>query len=567
MSRYTVHTSLTPQERESLNTYSDLVAHLLFHRGLTTNETAQAFINPDFEAHTHDPFLLKDMDTAVDRILHAIASDQKIAIYSDYDADGIPAAVIMNDFFREIGYTNVTTYIPHRNKEGFGLHKQAIKKLHDQGAELIITLDCGISDVEQVAYANELGIDVIITDHHEAHEVLPPAHAIINPKQPNCQYPEKMLCGSGVGFKLVQALIKKGDFNLIEGWEKWLLDMVGIATLSDMVPLTGENRVFAHFGMIVLKKTRRKGLLQLFKDLRVRQNILTETDVTFSITPRINAASRMGEPMAAFTMLSSQDEIEAQRMVSHLHEINDERKGHVASMVRQIKETLKKKYAHTRPHAVVIGNTNWRPSLLGLAATKILEEYMVPVFLWGRGEGSDLKGSARSPKGIDLVQIMTKVPSPILETFGGHMNAGGFVVSMTGVDMLEHAITSICKDEMSVPKKDIPHVDYQLELKDVSYQLLRELQHLAPYGMDNAQPRFVFPSVTVQEKRFFGKEKAHVEFIFSDQSGTKPAIMFFPPDVIQNIKVDTIVDLIGTVEYDPFKNGPRLRIEEILQGD
>lgn len=566
MSSYSISRQLESKEREALNKYSDIIASLLFHRNIKDNKTAEAFINLDFDKGTHDPFLLKDMDKAVSRIIKAIKDKEKITIFSDYDADGIPGAVIMNDFFVKIGYENFDIYIPHRNKEGFGLNKDALKKIKENGTTLLVTLDCGISDIEQVKYGKQIGLDIIVTDHHEPHEEIPPAYAVINPKQIDCKYPEKMLCGSSVAFKLLQALIKKGEFEGVAvGWEKWLLDMVGIATLSDMVPLIGENRIFANYGLIVLKKSRRKGLLRLFSDLRLEQGNITEDDVVFSITPRINAASRMDEPKIAFKMLKTTDETEANEMIKYLHSINDERKGHVALMFKQIKDIISKRYQDKIPKVVVAGNTNWRPSLLGLAATKILEEYNVPVFLWGRGEGSDLKGSCRSPKHVDLVEILSNVSSSILETYGGHANAGGFVVTVSGVDSLEGALSKSMEDlniQSVIPKIE---VDYQLSLSDVNNILLNDLKQLQPFGMANKKPLFVFPGVTVRSVRFFGKNQSHIEIDIVDDSSNQKAIMFYPDDNIKNIKENIKIDLIATVDYDSYSRKPRLRIENVFK--
>lgn len=306
---YQVAPELTAEERANMNKFSDITAKILFRRKIKTNDEAEAFMNVDYEKHTHDPFLLKDMEKVVERILRAIKNDEKVCVYSDYDADGVPGAVVLSDFFKKIGFKNFFVYIPHRNLEGFGLNDEAIQKIFEQDAKLIITIDCGIADISQVDLANLKKIEVIITDHHECGAILPAAYAIINPKQPGCNYPEKYLCGSGLIFKVVQALIARGNFGLVPGWEKWLLDMVGLATLSDMVPLTGENRVFAKFGLQVLRKSPRLGLMKLLKDNGLKQRDLTEDDVVFTITPRINAASRMGSPETAFQMLSDRKSV------------------------------------------------------------------------------------------------------------------------------------------------------------------------------------------------------------------------------------------------------------------
>ena len=281
---YAIRRQLSNDEQAKLAGFSPLLAHLLHHRGLTDADTAQKFLVPDYVRDTHDPFLLKDAEKAATRIIQAIQNDERIAIYADYDADGIPGAVIWNDFFKRIGFKNFSIYIPHRHDEGFGLNIAAVDHLalHD-AVELLITVDCGISDVKPVERANELGMEVIITDHHEppvspltGRESLPPAFAIIDHKQTDCAYPDKNICGSGVAFKLIQAILKSAksagiEVGLKDGHEKWLLDMVGIATLSDMVPLTGENRVFAYYGLQVLRKSPRKGLVKLLEKIEDRK--------------------------------------------------------------------------------------------------------------------------------------------------------------------------------------------------------------------------------------------------------------------------------------------------------
>ncbi|TSC67086.1 MAG: single-stranded-DNA-specific exonuclease, partial [Parcubacteria group bacterium Gr01-1014_72] len=294
MKKYRVREPLSPKELASCASHSELIGRLLFHRGIRDAEAVEAFLEPDFEKHTHDPFLLADMERAVSRVLSAIQRNERIAVWSDYDADGIPGGVILHDFFKKIGFANFTNYIPHRHDEGFGLNRDGIEELAHEGASLIITVDCGTADHGEAALARELGVDLIITDHHEIPQgfALPDAYATINPKRPDCQYPEKMLCGAALAWKLVSALLTRlnsgspsyrlqtKDYRLPPaGWEKWLLDLAGLATLSDMVPLRGENRVIAKYGLQVLRKTPRLGFRTLCAKLRINQQMLTEDDI------------------------------------------------------------------------------------------------------------------------------------------------------------------------------------------------------------------------------------------------------------------------------------------------
>ena len=311
---------------------------------------------------------LHDMERAVVRILRAVSEGERVVIYSDYDCDGIPGAVVLHDFFAAIGFSNFINYIPHRHYEGFGLSVEAIEKLHQDNATLIITIDCGTSDTEAIHVAKRLGVDVIVTDHHEPPEELPEAIAIVNPKVGD-SYPFDGLCGAAVVFKLVQACLERGQeqglFTLKPGWEKWWLDMVGIATIADMVPLTDENRVLAHYGLSVLRKSRRPGLQQLLRKQRASQRNLTEDDIGFTIGPRINAASRMDTPEDAFKLLATKDEREAGAFVDHLEKLNNERKGLVAAMTKDIH----KRHGTPRSSAVGTGHGESRVAT-GLGRTR-----------------------------------------------------------------------------------------------------------------------------------------------------------------------------------------------------
>lgn len=562
MKTYKNRPEISAFARQELREYSDFVSHLLFHRGIDTKEKADYFFKYTYQ-DLHDPSLLKDMDKAVERILKAIDGNELITIYSDYDADGIPAAVILSDFFDKINYKNYNVYIPHRNREGFGLNIKAIDSFIEKNTKLLITLDCGIADVEQVNYANENNIDVIIVDHHETNGIVPDAHAVINPKQEDCEYPEKMLCGSGVTFKLVQALLATNKFAVPENWEKTLLDMVGIATLSDMVPLLGENRSLANFGLTVLRMSPRKGLNMLLRKSCIKQENISEDDVGFSISPKINAASRMGEPELAFKMLKSRDHSEAGALVDHLHKINDERKGHVAAIIKEIKH---RKEVLEKPGILVTGNVNWQPSLLGLAANTLCEEFSRPVFLWGRGDGSDLKGSCRSPH-VSVVDLLSKLPDSVLETWGGHHLAGGFVVKSEAVDFLYDELMKNYSNIENASSVEV-FVDYVLNLNEINFSLWKDLLKLSPFGQDNPKPLIMINNIFIKEFKLFGKRKEHLSLVVSDGKNQKEAIAFFKglDSWQKNIQEKENISLLANIEKNTFggANNLRLKIVDIL---
>lgn len=545
----------------------ELARDLLFQRSIDTIEKANAFISPDYEAHTHDPFLLKDMEESVERIYKAVKNNEKIVIFSDYDADGIPGAVVMHDFLTKISCKNFQIYIPHRHDEGFGLNSEAVEEFAKNNTKLLITVDCGIADTKEVDEANKLGIDVIITDHHIPHEITPKAFAIIDPKQKDCKYPEKMLCGSGVAFKLVQGFLKKygKEFDVPEGWEKWLLDMVGIATLSDMVPLIGENRVFAVYGLKVLRKTRRIGLNTLLQKLRVKREYLTEDDIGFTISPRINAASRMGIPDDAFKLLSTTDDKEANILADHLDHINNERKGIVASLVKEIRKILAERNTPERK-VLVIGNPLWKPALLGLAANSFADELSKPVFLWGKDGDGLIKGSCRSGGSVSVVALMEKASSSFKE-FGGHAGAGGFALTQDNIHMLEEKLSKAFEEISSQgDKADTPSTyDASLSLDDINWKTYDAIDMLSPFGVGNPKPVFIFQQSKVFNIKSFGKENNHTEVIFKNSKGQNiSAISFFSkPEDWKKLVVGATVDLVAHIEKSVFKNYPELRLRII----
>ena len=554
-----------PKEvRKNLEDYDDFVAHLLYHRGITTSKDAKIFLQPDFERDLHDPFLMSGMEKAVDRILEAIEKKEKIIVWSDYDTDGIPGGVLMHDLFAKIG-ANFENYIPHRHNEGYGLNIPAIEKLAEGGANLLISVDSGITDVTQVERANELGLDVIITDHHLPQKTLPPALVILNPKLKDQTYPFKDLCGCGVAFKLAQALLKKGDFDIPEGWEKWLLDMAGIATVSDMVPLTGENRALAYFGLVVLRKSPRPGLQQLLRKIRVNQRTITEDDIGFMIGPRINAASRMGEPMQAFEMLSTKSVGEGAQHAADLERINASRKVAVTKITKEIKKKISTKSMDSP--VIVMGNPHWRPSLLGLVANSLAEEYERPVFLWGKEGNGLIKGSCRTGADVNLVDLMAQAPE-VFDGFGGHAAAGGFSIRKEAIHSIEESLSAAF---LKLPKNKIQknfEADLELEIDQVNKELLAKISKLAPFGMENKKPEFLFKNIIPSNVIWFGKGKAHLKAIFETKSGTVEAIAFFAKrdlgaDAKKLVEGEKI-SLLAAVEYDSYKHVPRLRIIKVL---
>ncbi len=573
MKGYRMRDSLPKEAHTALSAYEPLLRSLLWHRNIRSTEEAEVFLNPSYDAHLHDPFLLPDMERAVERILGAMKQKERIAIYSDYDCDGIPGGVVLHDFFRAVGYENFENYIPHRHKEGYGLNNGAIEELAERGAKLLITVDCGITDTEQVACANELGVSVIVTDHHLPRQMktaagfadeLPPAFAVINPKRADSAYPFDGLCGGGIAFKLTQALLLRGDFKLSPGREKWWLDMAGLSTLADMVPLVGENRVLANYGLLVLRKTRRPGLQQLFRMMKVDQSHLSEDDVGFMLAPRINAASRMDAPEDAFRLLTATDAVEAGVLASHLTKLNDERKGVVASTVKEIKRRIA--HAGEPREVIVMGNPDWRPGLLGLAANSLMEEYERPVFLWGREGGEVLKGSCRSDGSVNVVELMTERRELFLD-FGGHKFSGGFSLVLERIHTLEEELIEAYLRVRGSGVREEAHLDAKLSIDDVHMDTYRELAKLAPFGEGNPKPQFLFESVEMAGVSRFGKEEKHLKLSFKNKNGRAiDAIGFFWQEDGAPLAPGKKISFVASLELSHFRGRPelRLRLADIL---
>jgi single-stranded-DNA-specific exonuclease len=410
---------------------------------------------------------------------------------------------------------------------------------------------------------------VIITDHHEPSETLPPAYAVVNPKRDDA-YPFKGICGSGVAFKLAQATLTRGraqgTITLKEGMEKWWLDMVGLATVADMVPLTDENRVLATYGLNVLRKSQRPGLAHLLRKSGSNQRYLTEDDIGFTIAPRINAASRMDDPEDAFHMLRSKDEAIAGAKAMHLEKLNNERKGVVASMVKEAKHRLEN--WSEMPSVIVLGNPEWRPSLVGLVANTLAETYGRPSFLWGRDGNGIIKGSCRSDGVISTLRLMEGTPESFIH-FGGHHFSGGFAVDDVRIHTLLDDLRLV-REKLgdALVTETVSYIDDDLALTDVTNSLIRTLRSLAPYGEGNPKPLFRFRDVTPESISIFGKAKDHTKMRFMSGVGPIDAIAFFKTPEQFNIvpEAGKPLTLIGHIEESYFmgRKETRLRIVDVI---
>ena len=612
----------------------EVMKKLLARRGLKSKEDIEGFLSPDYEKLVRSPFEIKDMEKAAKRVLGALRNNEKFCIYSDYDCDGIPGGTVLSDFFDHIGYTNRVHYIPHRHKEGYGLNKGAIDKLVNDGVTLMITVDNGITNVEEVAYAEGKGVNVILTDHHlplredadladetqtsqkdgdhaekiQGRQILPKAYAVLNSKRDDCEYHDDMLCGCAVAWKLSCAILsllrndkiahdnfqevssKKQDArkgaskkikpqekfspeyevllekvkNTKEGWEKWWLDLVAISTIADMVPLRKENRALAYFGMKVLQKSPRAGLQKLLTLSKTKQSKLTAMDIAFTIAPRVNAASRMSEPIVAYHMLRGALASAPLAIASaeELESLNQIRKD----TVKGIKKEVMGYDLDVHTHVVVIGNESWGPGVLGLIAQEVFNETGKPTFVWGMGEQEhEYKGSCRAPEHVDLVALMSaSLPGTFLG-FGGHAQAGGFSVERKKVSALAEALDAAYqKLELSheVPEQEFI-VDALLPFDIVSSKFNKELEKLEPCGEGNPKPTFAFQSDGALSVREFGKQGGHYEILYAKSDGENVKTIYFFGEVEKLALLTGKHTLIAQLEESHFGWKPELRLRVV----
>lgn len=564
--RYAVREPIPHNAHAELAEFPELMRHLLFHRGIDTRRDAHLFLGGG--RSEYDGLLLPDAEKAVSRIERAIQNKERIAVWSDYDTDGIPGGVLLREALLAAGACDVLHVIPHRNTDGFGLNIRMIDELREAKVGLLITVDCGIANSREAAAARERGIEVIITDHHLSPQtgtpngMLPDAIAIVNPVLGD--YPNQNLCGAGVAFKIASLLLSRVAPNAERAWKEDAYALVGLATLSDMVPLTGENRTLAQKGLSALRRTSRPGLTALFRRTGLAQSFLSEDDITFMVSPRLNAASRIDEPEIARDLLSAHNEEEADALAEKLERLNHERRGHVAAIVKDLHHRLS---ASDVSSVVVVGDPRWQPGLLGLVAHTLVERYKRPAFVWGRGSGELIKGSCRGDGRLSVVSLMEAAKEHFLE-YGGHERSGGFSVSSEMIHTLPQALADAHASFTLSPHHahEPLFADARLALKDACWETFHIIDRLAPFGVGNPKPVFLLEDVYVESVRAFGKGKEHIAFVLSDGDAQRDAIQFFAQDEVQKVSSGTTATLVAALEASHFRGRPelRLRILDVL---
>ena len=491
-----------------------LVAYLLVQRGIETFEEAKSFFRPSLE-ELHDPFLMKDMDKAVDRVQKAIENGENILIYGDYDVDGTTSVALMSSYLKTY-YPNVSTYIPDRYDEGYGVSYKGIDFAFDNDFTLIIALDCGIKAIDKVAYASEKGIDFIICDHHRPGDEIPKAVAVLDPKREDCEYPFKELCGCGVGFKLIQALSEKRGVGLDD--ILLYLDLVATAIGADIVPVTGENRILAYYGLKVINSNPRTGFKAILKE--VKKETLTITDVVFIIAPRINAAGRMKHGNHAVTLLTEENQEDAEKYAAEIEAFNSDRREADKKITEEALQQIIENDEEDR-NTTVVYHESWHKGVIGIVASRLTETYYRPTLVFTKS-GEKLAASARSVKGFDVYNALESCAEHI-EQFGGHKYAAGLTLMEEDFENFKNEFEKVVSKTIT-PQQLIPEisVDAMIDLDDITPKFYRILKQFAPFGPGNMTPVFMTENLTdVGVGKCVGKDKSHLRLVVKQEKSNQ----------------------------------------------
>ena len=528
-----------------------LLATILANRNIIKEEDIRLFLNPtrnDF----HDPYLITDMEKAINRIVQAIEKQEKVTIYGDYDVDGITSITVLKSFLKDRGL-EVSQYIPNRLNEGYGLNKKAIDKIYENGCQLMITVDCGISAIEEIEYANHLGIETIVTDHHEPGSVLPKALAVIDNKRKDSTYPFRELAGVGVVFKVIQALgIKLGLKE--EAYLKYL-DIVCIGTISDIVPLVDENRVIAKLGLLLIQQTKNIGLKSIIQSSGYTK--IDSNSISFGIAPRINACGRMGKAEDALQLFLSKNINEVSQLTNKLNEYNrlrqDTEKKIFESAIEQIEEE------HLAENATIaVGGHHWHHGVIGIVSSKITEMYFKPSILLSFEEDGIGTGSGRSIPGFDLHEALSKCTDTI-EKFGGHSMAIGITIKKEKFEDFKKEFENIAKEANIEKIVPVIHIDAKVDFGSINKEMVESLKALEPFGEGNKMPVFAFKNLKIDSIRALSEGK-HLKLTLKEGNTVVNAIGFNMGTLAEEYRIGDKVDVVGVLEVNTFNGVDTLQI-------
>lgn len=537
---------------------SESLANLMVQRNITSPQEAKAFFTPDL-SYLHDPFMMKDMNIAVDRLSTAIKKNEKILVYGDYDVDGTTAVALVYSFLKE-QYSNVEYYIPDRYKEGYGVSFQGIDFAVKNHCKLLITLDCGIKAVEKIKYAKSKSIDVIVCDHHYPGSEIPAAIAVLDPKQPGCSYPYKELSGCGVGFKLIHAYsrINSIPFSSIANY----LDLVAVSIASDIVPITGENRVLAYFGLKQLNESPRIGLKEILREAEVFK-ALTVEDVVFKIGPRLNAAGRMEAGSKAVELLISHDVKSAEGISKEISNFNTERRSIDRTITTEAMRMISEDQRSVNARTTVLYNPSWKKGVIGIVASRLIETYYRPTVILTESNGF-ATGSARSVQGYDLYQAI-EACSDLLESFGGHMYAAGLTLKKENIqpfiERFEQFVNSTITEDQLLPRV---FIDTELSFNEINEDFFKVMSQFQPFGPENMSPVFMSKNVfDTGSGRMVGSSGEHLKLdLCQDASTVKSisAIAFNQANHFEYIKGGNPFEICYSIEMNEFRGNRNLQI-------
>ena len=521
------------------------IAKILNVRNITDMTSVKKYFSDEYE-EGYDPFLMHDMQKAVDRINEAIENEEKILVYGDYDADGITSTVLLVETLISMG-ADVSSYIPNRFEEGYGPNKEAFTKIIDSGITLIITVDNGIAGVEEVDLANELGCDVIVTDHHKIQDTIPNAYAIIHPEHPEGNYPFKKLAGVGVAFKLAHALL--------EIFPDFLLDLVAIGTIADMVSITDENRIFVKQGLELINEDPRIGLKMLL-ELSGIDTKIDEQTVGFYIAPKLNSIGRMDSAKLGLTFLMAEEPVTARALAEQIEQYNIQRKQVTEDIVKDVISKIEN--SEKKQKNVIMVSGEYHEGVLGIVASNIVEKYQKPVFIMNEKEGV-LKGSARSIFDFNIYVAMNKI-SDLFLAFGGHTLAAGFSFEKSNFEKIEEFLDNEFEEfKQNNDLKANKNIDIVTSLEDISYQFLNSLDALKPYGMDFEKPTVLIENAMVLNKAYFGSEKQYLRLTIADEVGNLDCITFKDSVTFDKVEKNDIIDLVCNIDKNNFNGHTKLQ--------
>ena len=529
---------------------SKLVARILANKGLKESNEIEVFLNPS-RSDFHDPFLMPDMKIAVDRILKARETKEKVAIYGDYDADGITSSTVLKRFLSERGL-DADIYIPNRLNEGYGLNEKAIKEIAQTNHTLIITVDCGITGNKEIELAKTLKIDTVVTDHHEPTEELPKALAVVDCKRKDNKYPFSELAGVGVAFKLIQAIsIKLGIRE--EEYLKYL-DLVCVGTISDIVPLKDENRTISKLGLRLVKQTKNIGLKVLLNSMGYQK--IDSNTISFGVAPRINACGRMGHEKEALELFLTNSVQEAEKITQRLNEYNLERQQIEKRIFDEVEEIIQKSEEKNLP-CIVLEKENWHHGVIGIVSSKITDMYFKPSILMSI-EGDIAKGSGRSIPGFDLHEALENCKEEI-EQFGGHSMAVGVTVKKANFDKFKNKFEEYAREKDISKITPILNIDEKITLKDITIKDIRDLELLEPFGEGNKPPIFQINNVKIDSIRSLSQGK-HLKMEIKDQNSSIQAIGFNLGNLANDYKIEDKINIAGTLEINNYNGRENIQI-------